>query len=59
MPSPPLPMGAESGGDITLVSALRVARLKMVGSCRNEDDSARLQALKQYSEVGAQGSVCT
>ena len=39
-------------------AALAAARLKMVGSCRNADDEARLAALKAYAqELGIAGDV--
>lgn len=41
--------------DLSVISS---ARLKLVGSCRNADDEARLEALKKYAvEVGVGDSV--
>lgn len=37
---------------------MRVSRLKMVGSCRNAEDAARLAGLQQYAtELGIAGNV--
>ncbi|KAG1672288.1 hypothetical protein FOA52_004303 [Chlamydomonas sp. UWO 241] len=47
-----------SAGDDLDGAAIRVARLKLVGGCRGDDDSARLAGLQAYAEeLGISGDV--